>query len=168
VQVKDSQFDLSDPLVAAVDIPVVGPQAIGRYPTAAEARAAEVEFCKRIAERERQEREQRDRENARRTAAFAERVGARHAKVRRYFESSNYAATTRVDGFRYHRSEFATQRPREARRPLRRRSSAQRFRRQGNSRRGPPHLGSDDEECDPPGSLQHALARTSSTDRGAR
>lgn len=159
-----SQFDLSDPLIAVIDTPVVGRRAIGRFSTEAEARSAEVEFCKRIAEREQQERQQREQENARRRAEFAERIGAKYSTLRRHFRDFNYA-TARVDGFLYRRSEFATQRPREARRPLRRRSSAQRIRRQGSSRRGPPPLEGDD---DPPGSPEPRLAQPSSADGCAR
>ena len=147
-----SQLDLSDSLVAAVHVPVVGPQAIGRFSTAAEARAAEVEFCKGIAERERQEREQRDRENARRTAEFAERVRARRLKaVPPLLQPSGLAPV----GIAYVRGES--------------REAGGTARRSGSSRRGPPsRLGSDDEEGDPSGSLEHALARPSSTDEGAR
>ena len=95
-----SQFDLSDPLIAVIDIPVVGRRAIGRFSTEAEARSAEVEFCKRIAERRTNSRsaQQREQENARRRAEFAERIGAKYSTLRRHFRDFNYA-TARVDGF---------------------------------------------------------------------
>jgi hypothetical protein len=149
---KESPFDLSDPLIAAVRIPVVGPRAIGRFSTEAEARSAEVEFCKRIAEREQQEREQREQENARRRVEFTERVRVRRLKAEPApLQPSGLAPV----GIAYIRGES--------------REAGGTARRSGSARRGPPsRLGSDDEEGDPSGSLELALGRPSSPDGGVR
>jgi hypothetical protein len=167
LQGKNCQFDLDDPLVAVVRIPVIGQRVIGRFQTEAEARSAEVAFCERDVERRRQYRESCERENARRTAEFTERVRARKLEAERRLQRSR-ASVVVLDRIAYHRDEFPLARPREARRPIRRRSSGPRVRRQGSTRRGPPHLTGDDEEGDPPGSRKPSLVRPSSPYWGER
>jgi hypothetical protein len=145
LQDEDSQFDPSDPLVAAVVDPVMGIQVIGRFPTKAEACSAEDEHCERDAEHRRQYRERCQRENARRTAEFAERIRARRLEAERRIRGSRPAAVT------YHRHEVGGARPREHRSVPRRTTSG--------SRDGPLPLG-DDGEGDPPGSPELSLSST--------
>jgi hypothetical protein len=174
LQGKDSQFDSSDPLVAAVYIPGIGPRIIGRFPTEAEARSAEVAFCERDAEHHRQYRERCDRENARRTVELAKRIRARKLEARHRFQRSR-ASVVVLDRITYHRDEFSVAKPGNAAivgiafHRGKSREAGGSARRSSSSRRGPPsRSGSDDDENDPPGSPEHRLARPSSTDGGGR